>query len=421
MSIFEKDLRDIDESDLNKLISDKISEDERLEFKETLSSNKGPDSWIEGKDKVGDKALITLIKEIVAFANTEGGFLILGMKESDEIKPKAKKLTLIPRIVELTEKLKHQIRDLIEPTLINIRYKELELNSDKGVLIIRVERSQNAPHRSLKDKECYIRRNDRSEKMTMREIKDIAFLRLKNDELLISSFENRKKIFENNLESKIIPYRFSEEQDENRLGLRVTLIPVNENIFIHDVYKKFDYMDFKFNQRFKANLNGEIINSNLGYKAQNKYPIIRGVRFYDKLLNFEIQESGLIEATLVDLYYPSIIWSPMLHIKWLFELVYRSLLISEKVKKNILGFNFEYAIEIQLISSVEKMNVGLFHHRNSGYLEVFKKNVLFPRYSFLGVEEIEKIFNLIAKDFYAMCELDFKSSLNIPEGFLAIN
>ncbi|MDZ7717831.1 MAG: ATP-binding protein [Balneolaceae bacterium] len=145
------------------------------------------------KDKVGKKALSKLIKEIIALANTTGGYLVLGIEEKGKVRPRANKINPIPRIKALSEKLKLQIRDYVEPTINNIRFKEVETEDEKGVLIIRVEKSNLAPHRSLIDKECYIRRNDRSEKMTMREIKDLTILRIRSQQEIENEFKNERR------------------------------------------------------------------------------------------------------------------------------------------------------------------------------------------------------------------------------------
>lgn len=411
MSFFDKELADITIDDLNVLIKEKISEDEFLEYKKTLSANKADDKWITGADSIGEKAVTNLAKEIIAFANTSGGYLILGMAEEGRVKPFASKLNPIPRIVELSEKLKHIFRNIIEPTLNNIQYHSIKTNENDGVLIIRIQKSYLSPHRSLNDKECYIRRNDSSEKMTMREIKDLTLLTIQSNDRIDKIFTERMSNFEKAFTEKTLPYRYDREQDKNRLGLRITILPINNEFIINDVYQKFNFLDFKYDHHLKIKVDEDEIFTKLGVRAESCYPILRGLRFFGDCLNFEILENGIVEATFIDIKYDNNIWSPLIHIKWLFETLYRSLLIVEKIKSDFIKFNFEVGIEIQMLSTNEKMNLADFSHANIGFLTLNKNNILFPRYSYLDSSEIDKLITIISKDFYNVCEKIFTGEL----------
>ena len=71
-----------------------MQESAQIEFKEDLSTRDGsPDSWMRGKNKVGDHARNSILKEAVAFANAYGGTLVLGIREPNTSPSAATKIT----------------------------------------------------------------------------------------------------------------------------------------------------------------------------------------------------------------------------------------------------------------------------------------------------------------------------------------
>ncbi len=146
-----------------------------LEFKQTIPTNgKQSDKWMEGGDYASygrDK----LFKEIVAFANTVGGNSVLGIEEERGKKPaKARAITPIPRCIDLSERLRRAASSSIDPQIPLLMIRGIETQPDgSGVVVFRVPASRLTPHRAP-DKECYIRRQDNSEPMSMREIKEMT-------------------------------------------------------------------------------------------------------------------------------------------------------------------------------------------------------------------------------------------------------
>lgn len=179
MPAIRKALPDIGPSDIQNLIPD-WAEDESLEFKETLSQSSSgrADPWLDTQAEIGSPAKQNLLKEVVAFANSYGGDLILGMAESSEKPPRATEIRSIPRCVDLASRLELAARDLIKPQIPMLAVRGVPIDGDAGVVIFRVPKSRLAPHRlEMKgiEKECYRRVSDRSEAMTMREIQDLTF------------------------------------------------------------------------------------------------------------------------------------------------------------------------------------------------------------------------------------------------------
>ena len=190
IELLTKPLEQIDKSDIETLISAKVLEGEQIEFKKTLSASgkNRTNPWMSGEDQIGESAKNKILKEVVAFANAHGGALLLGIDESNNKPPVAAAFNLIPRCTELAERFKLVFRDRIEPNLLRLEIRAIPIENEAGVVIFRVGRSPLSPHRITKTLICPIRRSDRCEDMTMREIQDMTLNMAKGYKKIESKF-----------------------------------------------------------------------------------------------------------------------------------------------------------------------------------------------------------------------------------------
>ena len=136
--MFYKPLAEIELGDLELLVSNRVKENTQLDYKLSL-----PDTNDAGKKE--------LLKDISAFANTSGGYLIYGIKEEEVGGKKtgvAGKITGIQGINsnELQLSIESSVRSNIEPRLVGLEFKEIKINETHSVFIIRIPRSWNMPH-----------------------------------------------------------------------------------------------------------------------------------------------------------------------------------------------------------------------------------------------------------------------------------
>lgn len=84
-------------------------------------------------------------RDVAALANTMGGDLIFGVEETDGV-PSA--IPGIPLISEDDERLRIEnlLTSAISPRLSGLGFKQISLSADRGIFIVRVPRSLNAPH-----------------------------------------------------------------------------------------------------------------------------------------------------------------------------------------------------------------------------------------------------------------------------------
>jgi hypothetical protein len=131
MSIPVIDLAALTEATLAELIG--ISETQTLEFKgDTYGTN--------------DQARRELCKDVSAMANSGGGDIVVGMAEQDHVATSITGLSSANAQAEI-QRLQNIISMAIEPPIIGVRFRVIELNGGKQAIVIRVPRSLDLPHR----------------------------------------------------------------------------------------------------------------------------------------------------------------------------------------------------------------------------------------------------------------------------------
>jgi hypothetical protein len=123
MSILRRPLDVIIIGDLEALVASEARETDELEFKGTLPFQpiKGQpqivDRWIEKGDRIGNYARDEVLAELVAFANAEGGTVVLGLHETQEEPRRAERLEPLPNCEDLARRLIDASEDVIDPRL----------------------------------------------------------------------------------------------------------------------------------------------------------------------------------------------------------------------------------------------------------------------------------------------------------------
>lgn len=175
-------IRDVTFEDIATLCQEGVPESDSIEFKQELPAG-GGERWAL-ESCLLERARNKILEEVVAFANAHGGRLIVGISETEDRPARANEITPVPNCHELAERLAHAARDVVMPQipLITVRGVSAEGESN-GCVVLDVQESPLAPHRLEGGVyQCYVRRADRSEKMTMREIQDLTVDRLRGTE-----------------------------------------------------------------------------------------------------------------------------------------------------------------------------------------------------------------------------------------------
>lgn len=132
------DLSAISENTLQTFIHDKVFENKELEYKDYKFPN--------GKMEVQDK--IKLVQEVVAFANADGGIIIIGIQEDENrfpVKVTGAGFTM-QEFDNWLSSFRLLILSRIRPHLHGIEYKPVELQDNSIAIVISIPKSYSRPH-----------------------------------------------------------------------------------------------------------------------------------------------------------------------------------------------------------------------------------------------------------------------------------
>jgi hypothetical protein len=186
-----KPLSEIDWTDIEQLVEVGRAEDDTIEFKRSF---KGGDDYATFSDSGREQALNAIAREVLAFLNTRGGDVLIGVAEADGPNPSAQEITPIQNPGDAAERIARGLAALIEPAQTDIHIRGIldPQDRNRGIVVARVRASIRAPHRSRRTLECYARRGPESVPMAMDEIQDLTVnrtrLRLEQLDLLDRQF-----------------------------------------------------------------------------------------------------------------------------------------------------------------------------------------------------------------------------------------
>jgi Putative DNA-binding domain len=123
----------IGEKDLQALVSNGVGEGTGIEFKEESYGR-------------ADSDIKEFLKDISSFANTFGGYLLIGMAEKEGIAANLKGIST-PDIDAELQRFESLMRDGIQPRISGIQLKSISLASGAHAILFNVPRSWNPPHR----------------------------------------------------------------------------------------------------------------------------------------------------------------------------------------------------------------------------------------------------------------------------------
>ena len=414
--------------DLESVISLKVPESEQIEFKVSLSTKgHSADPWMSGEDRVGNRARDAVLEEVTAFANAFGGALLLGIRESDAKPPVAEEIVPVPRCTELSERLKLMFRDCVEPPLPLIEIVGVPVRDDCGVVVIRVGKSRLAPHRVKTKLVCPIRRQDRCERMTMREIQDMTLNVSRGLERLERRLEERVERF---------PEEFDKLSDpQNAFGIRMTALPVGDEIRFDRVFSQhhiIEELQEPWRRVIETKSNGEHVDlHDLPHEFKPNFwrPMLRAARAEPdsnresakrKLSSYrEIHCDGLIEWGLL-----SCEKSPQeektcpLLPDWPIALLANLIAWACRVRNEAGAPMAEYAVEMEICArgpGVKVANPGN-NYRLPWPGLLAEGSTKFPRYSLGNTDEVVRLLNLFERDFWN----SFGKDIGADEGVLKI-
>ena len=342
---------------------------------------------------------------------------MLGLDESNNKPPVAAGITLIPRCTELAERFKLVFRDRIELNLLRLEIRAIPIENEAGVVIFRVGRSPLSPHRITKTLLCPIRRSDRCEDMTMREIQDMTLNLAKGHEKLERKFLERSKCFRRNFQCLQSP--------NDAFGFRLSAMPVSDEIrlervfYVNEIEKEISKPNVKVFRQHQVNREELIgVSSYHNMFPYNWHPMLRGTRAEARHANFgdivriyywEIHCDGLVELgfnSLREFTHPTTDEFDQLdlHVNVpVFE--FANLIVwSEKMRKQAFAPTTEYAIDVEITVFGGNVSVtprGSNTFENFGVVgELQPDTKIFPRYALGDLDDFSQLVALFERDFW---------------------
>jgi len=204
--------------DIKRLVEDHIEENMYLEFKKEFPrpANK-------------------IVKEIVAFANAEGGELVIEIEEQDGT---AARLSPIEKRPGIKEQIAQIIDTNTDPKLENYEIIVIDDEEDtsKAYVVVRVKKSPKAPHMDTSSHNYYIRRGNRAEPMIDSEVRALLFRRGIMRNLLME--------IENNIELITKTMKFVDEllRSEPKKRKPYLFVPLKEEAWRSFIYSGYSYV-----------------------------------------------------------------------------------------------------------------------------------------------------------------------------------
>jgi hypothetical protein len=419
IEILSKPVDRIGIGDIQSLIALKVLESEQIEFKESLSTKgHSADPWMSGEGRVGNRARDAVLEEATAFANAFGGALLLGIRESDAKPPAAEEIAPVPRCTELSERLKLMFRDCVEPPLPSIEIVGVPVRGDCGIVVIRVGKSRLAPHRVKTTLVCPVRRQDRCERMTMREIQDMTLNVSRGLDRLDKRLLERAERFQQ---------EFQRLRDrDNAIGVRATAVPIGDQIRFDRIYSE-RYVVEGLLEPWHGVLfekDGQCFPlKNPFHPPRDWRPILRAARAdcshaSDSYRSYEeLHCDGLVELGFVsgcESFYGEN--RLLLRENWPVTLVANLMTQAHRLRSQAGVPLAEYAVEvgIDIRGRTAEMVRESYPFPSAGKFDV--GTIKFPRYSLGEIDEIIHILNVFERDF----RNSFGKDIGADEGVLKI-
>ena len=311
---------------------EEVPESQTVEFKQTLAAKGGRTApWLDGSDEVGDHGRNDVLKEVVAFANSGGGNVVLGIVESGDHPKRAMGVNHLPRCHELADRFRLMARDCIDPQLPSLEVCGVPMkgkDEHAGIVLFRVAPSRLAPHRLKPTKHCYLRRADRTEEMTMREIQDMSVRLARGGEAIKERLEESREHY---LEVGVGP---KGDHTQYEVGARATALPVGENIYIDQVYQAKELKELR--GRMAARIDGDDTEAFVpGWRELPQHAFRPGLRRGSREARREdrVTVESVHSDGLVEFFYKHVDQNKPIYIRHVLAMAANALLVADAARK----------------------------------------------------------------------------------------
>ena len=378
-----------------------------VEFKKDLPTKEGrPDSWYAGGG-IGGYAKQAIFKEVVALANSSGGHVILGVKETSEKPAAAESINPIPRCADLAERLDRAAQS-IDPPIMGLGVVGVPMSEEgSGVVIFRVPASISAPHRSI-DKDCYVRRGTSSVPVSMREIQEMTVASLRREDRINARFSRAASDFARWVE--VIPSNVPLV-----VGLRITAVASGSSFNLGRLFSKAGLLPQK--QSYKLRVGNNPSEAHVYRMPHSERPIVRGTRWSDnsERTRIDLYSDGTVD---IGIKIPPSEGLTILPIEWVLAYLVTALKAAHSLRSlaGLPDCECEIEIETRLTSAGGTINLVGFER------PLYPCDVLgslpgtpstMPRLSFGPFSELDEVLTACYTDFLDAAGVRYKDPLTV--------
>jgi len=188
VSIQGKLISEITPADILDLVNQRVAEDARLEFKKAIFDPRKP-------KKILDQDREDWVADLVAFANSQGGHIIIGL-EADR---QERAYQLSPMVGDQAKKVADALSNLaidwVRPHIGQLEIADFKITEEEWIVIVHVPESQDKPHMcnyGIKTR-FTVRSGNRKREMTYEEIRS-HFLSGPQEQRLVGLYSEIKSI-----------------------------------------------------------------------------------------------------------------------------------------------------------------------------------------------------------------------------------
>jgi len=357
-----------------------------------------------------------------AFANAEGGTLVLGLHETTDDPRRAERLDPLPNCEGLARRLLDASEDIVEPRLRSIEARALPVdNAGNGYVVLRVGKSAAGPHRLRSTREFYIRRGERAAKMDVREIKDLTLDLARTGDRIEQVFQERRDA------AATIFRRLMSAQDKGGPGpliLRSTGVPMTiqsipDITSRHELWwigKAFTMM--RDNVKYQCDYPAREFSGppRVRLRSLESDPA-RGLASHRL-----VRGNGLVEFSLVHPKRPPRqdgTTDHRIYIAWLMSVLVGTLAQINKLREKLAWDAVEFGLELE-IQSPEPLTVWWDDHAFSGSLTIYSRlPLLLPQYSVMPGANLDAILNDVLTDLFNSTGSQWNERVSAPWAELA--
>jgi hypothetical protein len=377
------------------------------------------DRWIEKGDRVGDYARDQVLAEIVAFANADGGTLVLGMHETKDEPRCAERLEALPKCEELAKRFLDAAEDVIEPRLPSISVRGLVASGDgSGFVLMRVGKSSIGPHRLITTREFYVRRGERAAKMSVGEITARTLELARTGDRVEALFAERNDVARRTFTRLNKDAAGKPNEWVKPLLVRVTAAPtVHQNI--PSITQRSDL--WWSGQGFSAVVNGNDYPCPYPARGFNERP---SVRLRSLVCEDDLQSGGtsriirfdgLVEFSLVHPIRSANRGSDSrIYVGWLLGLIAGVVTQVNHIRSRLAWDAVEYGLEIQVWSTAP---LGVFWNDDgfsSGNTMKTELPITLPRYSLAAGDDLDDLVTTVVRDLINSCGVSSEIVCKLP-------